>query len=397
MADAPDRPRVQRHATAPCRTASSTPVGQCASRSGTCSSASGPRVRASLAHGAAAILLAGAIVVVGAGYAHAQDLQAEKTIIANERVQLDAIAKGNVAAFAQYAAADGWSLDGTAGRMSVADFLKGFDEMTKGLKVTSWDMIDSKVQWVDATTAVHSYRVYDPGHLPGTAHAKPRLGVNRVDEEERQVDGDVPPGVRGHASAEAVVCGSGRASHRVSGRAAAMRPLLCTPLVSRGVDRAVARGVVESRAPGVVAGWRSVSRSREFSVSDGWPRGPQACADPVSCLHASTAAWADIIASATLHATAQLGTAVAGLRIRIGSRDFAQGFRPSQLRCPRLRRLKVLRAARSLCVHERCLSVWLSLLQDSSGGPLAHRPLPTRIGARSSRRCPARGPTRSTT
>ena len=104
------------------------------------------------------ILLAGAIVVVGAGYARAQDPQAEKTIIANERASNDAIAKGNVAAFAQYAFADGWSLDGTAGRMSVADFLKGFDQMTKGLKVTSWDMTDSMVQWVDATTAVHSYK-----------------------------------------------------------------------------------------------------------------------------------------------------------------------------------------------------------------------------------------------
>ncbi len=104
------------------------------------------------------ILLASAIVVVGAGYAGAQDLQAEKTIIANERVQLDAIAKGNAAAFAQYAAADGWSVDGTAGRMSVADFLKGFDEMTKGLKVASWDMTDSMVQWVDATTGVHTYK-----------------------------------------------------------------------------------------------------------------------------------------------------------------------------------------------------------------------------------------------
>ena len=58
-----------------------------------------------------------------------------------------------------------------------------------------------------------------------------------------------------------------------------MRPLRCTPPLRRGVDRADARGVGGSLAPGVVARWRCVSRSREWSVSDGSPRVPQACAD----------------------------------------------------------------------------------------------------------------------
>ena len=53
------------------------------------------------------ILLAGAIVLVGAGYARAQDLQAEKTLVANERAINDAVEKGNVAAFTRYVAADG--------------------------------------------------------------------------------------------------------------------------------------------------------------------------------------------------------------------------------------------------------------------------------------------------
>jgi hypothetical protein len=119
------------------------------------------------------ILLAGAIVLVGAGYARAQDLQAEKTLVANERAINDAVEKGNVAAFTQYVAADGWSVDGTAGRMSVADFLKGFDQMTKGLKITSWDMTDSMVQWVDATTAVHSYKWTVKGTYQGQAMPSP--------------------------------------------------------------------------------------------------------------------------------------------------------------------------------------------------------------------------------
>jgi hypothetical protein len=101
------------------------------------------------------ILLAGAIVVVGAEYARAHDPQAEQTIIANERAVNDAVAKANVAGFTQHVTADGWAVDGMSGRMAVADFIKGFD-------------------------------------------------VNRVDEEERQVAGSVPPGVREHAATEAV-------------------------------------------------------------------------------------------------------------------------------------------------------------------------------------------------
>ena len=114
------------------------------------------------------ILLAGAIVVVGAGYARAQDAQADKTIIANERAINNAIDKGNVAGFTALVAADGWSVDGTAGRMSVADFLKGFDQMTRGMKISSEEMTESMVQWVDATTAVHSYKWLVQGTYQGS-------------------------------------------------------------------------------------------------------------------------------------------------------------------------------------------------------------------------------------
>ncbi len=119
------------------------------------------------------ILLAGAIGVLGAGYARAQDPQTEKMLVANERAINDAVAKGDVAAFTKYVAADGWSVDGTAGRMSVPDFLKGFAEMTSGLKITSSDITDSMVQWVDATTAVHSYKWIVQGTYQGVAMPSP--------------------------------------------------------------------------------------------------------------------------------------------------------------------------------------------------------------------------------
>ena len=119
------------------------------------------------------ILLAGAIVVLGPGYARAQDPQAEKTIIANERAINDAVVKVNVAGFTQFVAADGWSVDGMSGRMAVADFIKGFDQMAKDMKVTSWDITDSQVQWVDATTAVHSYKWTGVGTYQGQPMPSP--------------------------------------------------------------------------------------------------------------------------------------------------------------------------------------------------------------------------------
>ena len=57
--------------------------------------------------------------------------------------------------------------------MAVADFLKSFDQMGKDMKVTSWDMTDSKVQWVDATTAVHSYKWTVQGTYQGQPMPSP--------------------------------------------------------------------------------------------------------------------------------------------------------------------------------------------------------------------------------
>jgi len=119
------------------------------------------------------ILLAGAIVIVGAEYARAQDPQAEKTIIANERAVNDAVAKANLAGFTQHVTADGWAVDRMEGRMAVADFIKGFDQMAKDMKISSWDITDSKVQWVDATTAVHSYKWTGQGTNQGQPMASP--------------------------------------------------------------------------------------------------------------------------------------------------------------------------------------------------------------------------------
>ena len=115
-----------------------------------------------------AMVLSG-LLCIGTGIAAAQDAQAEKTIIANERAVNDAFAKGDSAAFKALVAADGWAVDSVTGRAPVADMLKDFAGLTKELKITSWDITESKIVWVDATTAIHSYK----WTAKGTDHGKP--------------------------------------------------------------------------------------------------------------------------------------------------------------------------------------------------------------------------------
>jgi len=109
------------------------------------------------------------LLCIGTGIAAAQDAQAEKTIIANERAVNDAFAKGDSAAFKALVAADGWAVDSVIGRAPVADMLKDFAGLTKELKITSWDITESKIVWVDATTAINSYK----WTAKGTDHGKP--------------------------------------------------------------------------------------------------------------------------------------------------------------------------------------------------------------------------------
>jgi hypothetical protein len=115
-----------------------------------------------------ALVIAG-LLCVGAGTAVAQDAQTEKAIIANERSVNEAFATGNPAAFKALVAADGWAVDSVMGRAPVADMIKDFAGLTKELKITSWDITDSKIVWADASTAIHSYK----WTAKGTDHGKP--------------------------------------------------------------------------------------------------------------------------------------------------------------------------------------------------------------------------------
>jgi hypothetical protein len=97
----------------------------------------------------------------------AQDAQAEKALIAAERAVQDAVAKGNVEVFKQHVAADAWTIDSMSGRMPVADFVKDFANMTKEMKITSWDITDTKTIWADANAAVLTYKWTGVGTYQG--------------------------------------------------------------------------------------------------------------------------------------------------------------------------------------------------------------------------------------
>ena len=77
------------------------------------------------------------------------------------------MAKGDLAGFKQHVSADGWSMDGMTGRMAVAEFIKMFPQMTKDMKIASWDISDFKTVWVDANTAVLTYKWTGKGTYQG--------------------------------------------------------------------------------------------------------------------------------------------------------------------------------------------------------------------------------------
>lgn len=119
------------------------------------------------------VLMAGAMIAGGTTYAAAQDAQAEKTILANERAVNVAFAKGSLAGVKEHIAAEGWSIDPMMGPMPVAEFMKEFDKMAKEMKIESWDISDSKFQWVDANTTVHIYKWTGKGTYMGQPMPSP--------------------------------------------------------------------------------------------------------------------------------------------------------------------------------------------------------------------------------
>jgi hypothetical protein len=88
----------------------------------------------------------------------------DKALIANEHKINDAVAKADKAGFSALVTPDAWSLDGN-GAMKVSDFTAMLDQM----KVKTWKITDEKVQWVDPSTAIVTYKWTGSGTFQGQA------------------------------------------------------------------------------------------------------------------------------------------------------------------------------------------------------------------------------------
>lgn len=86
----------------------------------------------------------------------------EKALIAKENKVSEAFAKNDKATFSSLVAADGWSVDGM-GLMKVSDLTAMLDQV----KVTTWKISDEKVAWVDANTAILTYKWTGSGTFQG--------------------------------------------------------------------------------------------------------------------------------------------------------------------------------------------------------------------------------------
>jgi hypothetical protein len=86
----------------------------------------------------------------------------DKALIANERKVADALMKKDRATLTSLIAADGWSAD-ASGFMKTSEFLGGLDQLV----IKSYKISDEKVAWVDANTAIVTYKWTGSGTFAG--------------------------------------------------------------------------------------------------------------------------------------------------------------------------------------------------------------------------------------
>ena len=111
-----------------------------------------------------------AVVALVPSFAAAQTdtAGATKQIQAMEQAINAAIQKGDATAFKANIADDAITMDGN-GAMPIAEFLKVFGQF----KVTSFAIDQSKVTFLNDTTAIHTYRWTGKGSMMGQAMSSP--------------------------------------------------------------------------------------------------------------------------------------------------------------------------------------------------------------------------------
>ena len=95
----------------------------------------------------------------------------DKALIANENKVADAMMKKDKAAFTSLVAANGWSVDGT-GIMKTSELTGALDQLV----IKSYKISGEQVSWVDANTAIVTYKWTGSGTFagqpfPGTVYA----------------------------------------------------------------------------------------------------------------------------------------------------------------------------------------------------------------------------------
>lgn len=87
----------------------------------------------------------------------------ETELLATEQKLNEAVAKGNLTAFKALVVPGGWSVD-QGGLMSVLDFQKNFAQ----IKIEpGWTIADSRVVWIDSSSAVVTYKWTGTGTFMG--------------------------------------------------------------------------------------------------------------------------------------------------------------------------------------------------------------------------------------
>jgi len=116
------------------------------------------------------LTLTALMVVAAPGiFAQANRAADEKQIIANERRVYEAIAKGDAAAFLAFLAPEAITVEPMIGVAKAADFAA----MLKDMKIQNWNIDESKVHWLNADAAVHTFRWTGKGIAMGQAFSSP--------------------------------------------------------------------------------------------------------------------------------------------------------------------------------------------------------------------------------
>lgn len=92
----------------------------------------------------------------------------DKALIANERKIADALMKKDKTAFTALVPGDSWTIDGN-GLMKASEMAAGLDQLV----IKSYTISDEKVSWVDANTAILTYKWTGSGSFAGQPFPSP--------------------------------------------------------------------------------------------------------------------------------------------------------------------------------------------------------------------------------